>query len=480
MMWQTLALFVLFFILIEFLVKLRRVHHLVGPLPLPIIGNCYDFGIFTSIKYLQKLRKRYGKVFCFWAGSKPTIVICEPQVVRHILTNPKVFPKSKDYIDTFGASGFGNGLVTSPEEVHRKDRALFTRFFNPKYLEQKLPSFNQQIRFAIDEIILPNLGKPFDIQEFFHITALRIFGEHAMSIDYSRRPEQANWGVKYCKLGSEVVGGLMMKGLPYSKVFSKVRALNRERKVWYGILDEEIRKRKAHMAVEDNPKIDDCLTKMIEEKMSRLDMFDHLTTLCAAGHDTTAFFGCYLTYILALHPEVQKKAKAEVRNTLAGRSELTAADVQTLLKGYLGLVLQETLRLYSVIPFIKREATEARRIKMGKSQADLLIPAGVELLLPICLMNRDSDIWQDPNEFIPERWEGLTANPIKHGFFSFSYGTRSCIGMNMAKIEMMAMIGMLLMKYSFHKVEGFKPKIVGGISLVSSNGIFVKVLQDPT
>ncbi|CAM9284015.1 unnamed protein product [Heterosigma akashiwo] len=202
-----------------------------------------------------------------------------------------------------------------------------------------------------------------------------------------------------------------------------------------------------------------------------------MTTLCAAGHDTTAFFGCYFTFLLARHPRVQNKLKDHVRSVLKD-GQLTPEVINTLLNGYLGQVFNETLRLYSVIPFIKREACKDTVVdSMGKI---IDIPKGVELLIPICLINRDKDLWEDPNAFRPERWEGLPTSPsAKQGFFCFSYGTRSCIGKSMARVEMAAMAVRLVTRFSFREPPGgFRPDIVGGISLTSRNGIWVRVEKE--
>jgi len=92
-------------------------------------------------------------------------------------------------------------------------------------------------------------------------------------------------------------------------------------------------------------------------------------------------------------------------------------------------------------------------------------------------MNRDADVWEDPNEFRPERFEGLgiSDNSAKHGYLPFGYGSRTCIGNTLALIEGNVMFALLMQKVTFKKVENFKPKITAGISLVSSNGIRVKV-----
>lgn len=40
------------------------------------------------------------------------------------------------------------------------------------------------------------------------------------------------------------------------------------------------------------------------EQMTRKQMYSHLVTMLAAGHDTTAFCTCYTLFLLAKNPEV--------------------------------------------------------------------------------------------------------------------------------------------------------------------------------
>ena len=51
---------------------------------------------------------------------------------------------------------------------------------------------------------------------------------------------------------------------------------------------------------------DDVLTVMVREKMTRQQMYSHLVTMLAAGHDTTAYCTCYTLFLLAKNPEVRK------------------------------------------------------------------------------------------------------------------------------------------------------------------------------
>ena len=66
---------------------------------LPLIGNCYDPGALQFLKYLGKLRKKYVEMFTFFAFSKPYLVVCDPAVVRRVLSDTKTFIKGKDYTE---------------------------------------------------------------------------------------------------------------------------------------------------------------------------------------------------------------------------------------------------------------------------------------------------------------------------------------------------------------------------------------------
>ena len=52
--------------------------------------------------------------------------------------------------------------------------------------------------------------------------------------------------------------------------------------------------------------VDDCLSAMIRDNMSDVDVIDHMVTLICAGHDTTAFFASYMCLLLAQHPDCQE------------------------------------------------------------------------------------------------------------------------------------------------------------------------------
>ena len=66
-------------------------------------------------------------------------------------------------------------------------------------------------------------------------------------------------------------------------------------------------------------------------------------------------------------------------------------------------VMQETLRLYAIIPCVTRLASEEVHIK----KADITIPKGAKMLVPMFLINRDPEMLERTSEFNPNRFSGV-------------------------------------------------------------------------
>ena len=121
------VLTILYFIQL-FIGKCHMLRKFKGPLAFPLIGNCYSVEALSLLRYLSNLRRRFGRIFTFFALSKPYLVICDPIVVRRVLSDTKTFVKGSDYTSQFSVA-FGTGLVTSNGEKHKSDRACFGKYF---------------------------------------------------------------------------------------------------------------------------------------------------------------------------------------------------------------------------------------------------------------------------------------------------------------------------------------------------------------
>jgi cytochrome P450 len=357
-----------------------------GPFALPLIGNCYTSEALSIFKYLASLKKRYGKIFTFFTFSKPRLVVLDPIIARRILSDSKAFPKGDDYTHAFSYV-FGGGLVTSNGEKHKRGRAIFGRFFVRANIVQWQDPFNKIADEAIDDLMkvaVSSDGKarPLNIEKFFAVCALRLFMKFCTGADYKDTPDKEMTICKIVSEASNATGTVVIFGLPLFSFMPQVKIMDKMRVVIRKEFDEAREKRLAEHARGENLDRDDCLNAMIIEKMEDRDMFDHFTTLICAGHDTSAYFSSYLVFLLAKHQDVQDKLRAEITAHFKGRMHVTADDIMEL--KYLAQVMQETLRFYAIIPGVSRKSAEEVHIK----EASVTIPEGVELFIPMSIINR--------------------------------------------------------------------------------------------
>jgi cytochrome P450 len=463
-----------------FVTRKRRLGDFSGPFALPIIGNLYDPSTVSILTYIKKMSKIYGKIFVFWAGSSPMLVVTEPKLARTILADTVTFIKGPDYTEKFGLV-FGDGLVTSTGKKHKEDRACLGKYFIHSKITDHIPSFMTETHRTMNEYIEPFLGQDVNLESFFHILALRIFGKFSISKDYGS-PE--NRGIadiinESVKFGSNIVGRHIILNLPMSRIFPGVRKLIQKVNYIDSHLDDIIDDRIILIEKAEDPP-DDILDALLANAIPREKIRHHLRTLLSAGHDTTAFFGCYMAYLLSHHPDVQYKIKKEIREVLEdGNISLTSDRMKQLI--YCRMVIQETLRLYTIIPFVNRVATRdyKREDTYQVLKHEKIIPKGTVLLIGLSTMNRDGELWDTPYEFIPERFRDIQGHcSAKHGYMPFGYGSRTCIGNNLAMVEGVVILVSLMTKYNLFPVSSFKPDIIAGISLISRNGVIVRVERD--
>jgi cytochrome P450 len=172
--------------------------------------------------------------------------------------------------------------------------------------------------------------------------------------------------------------------------------------------------------------------------LSNNEIRDSIISLITAGYETTSGALAWAIYTLLTLPGAWDKAADEVRRVL-GDEPPAAADLEDLT--YLNGVVHETLRLYS--PGV----ISARRLMRDLSFDGHRIRAGRLLIFSAYVTHRLPELWPDPREFRPARWDPGSADyrkPAPHEFIPFSGGLHRCIGAVMATTEMTVMLARLV------------------------------------
>jgi cytochrome P450 len=172
---------------------------------------------------------------------------------------------------------------------------------------------------------------------------------------------------------------------------------------------------------------------------------DQLVTMLIAGHDTSTASLAWALYFLGKYPHIQEKVVDELKSVLG--DNLPRHDQLSTLP-YLGAVIDEALRLYPPIHLGSRFATKELSYKGYR------IKKGERILYSIYLSHRDPAYWENPNEFMPERFLGdkKPATNAYH-YLPFGKGTRNCIGLAFADVEVKVVLARLLQTYRFELVK---------------------------
>ena len=150
------------------------------------------------------------------------------------------------------------------------------------------------------------------------------------------------------------------------------------------------------------------------------------------------------------HPEVFKKVREEIE-TVVGKDRLVEeADTPNL--PYLQAVVKETLRLYPPLPIVPRVCSEDCRV------GEPVIPNNTAVLINLYALMRDSQAWDNAEEFRPERFLVTKSDRVKEGkglnfnYLPFRVGRRMCSGENLALTMVSAIVAALVQCFDFEIV----------------------------
>jgi cytochrome P450 len=219
------------------------------------------------------------------------------------------------------------------------------------------------------------------------------------------------------------------------------------------------------------------LTELVKATRDPKQLRDELLNILLAGRDTTASLLSHTFHVLAQRPDIFKKLRFEV-DSLNG--ELPTYETLKSMK-YLKYILNESLRLYPVVPTNGRYANKDTVLPRGggpDGQSPIFIPKGLTVVYSVYTMHRRTDIFgPDALDFRPERWapeEGLRPG---WAYLPFNGGPRICVGQQFALAEASYAIVRLLQE--FERVEdrdgeGLVPQL--GLTMASANGVKVAMI----
>ncbi|XP_077880878.1 cytochrome P450 3A9-like isoform X6 [Ictidomys tridecemlineatus] len=362
-----------------------------GPTPLPLFGTLlyYRKGFW---QYDVQCHEKYGKMWGLYDGQQPVLVITDPEMIKTVLVKEchSVFTNRPVVLPL----GFlQKALFAARDEEWKRLRVLLSPVFSSGKLKEMLPIINQYgdalVKYLSQEV---KKGEPVTVKE--------ILGSYNMDVIVS-----TSFGVN--------VNSLNNPQDPFVKKAKKVLGSD----VFHPIF--------------------------LIISLSDLEIAAQSIVFILAGYETTSTTLSFIMYLLATHPDVQKKLQQEIDETFPNKAPVTY-DVLFEMK-YLDMVVNETLRLYPIIERILRVC------KKDVELNGVLIPKGTNVAIPIYSLHQNSTYWPEPEKFYPERFSKKNKDSINpYLYMPFGNGPRNCIGMRFALMNMKLALIRLLQNFSFH------------------------------
>jgi len=206
------------------------------------------------------------------------------------------------------------------------------------------------------------------------------------------------------------------------------------------------------------------------QSMNAIDVRNNLLTFITAGHETTALALTWTFYLLSLHPNIERRVKAEIA-AVTGGGPVHPEHIDAL--AYTNQVIQEAMRLYPPAALIVRGAR--RDVELENER----ILAGTTVYVPVYAVHRHEKLWCDANQFDPRRFEpGAVKTRDRYSYLPFGAGPRVCIGQSFAQREAIAVLATLLSSCQLRLRPGHIPEPRLRATLRPTGGLPMRITTD--
>jgi cytochrome P450 len=365
-------------------------------------------------------RRRYGDVFTVrLAGFGPGVYLANPEHIKTVFAgDPRIYHAGEANAVLAGMLGRSSVLVLD-EDLHRDRRRLMLAPFHRDAVARQGALIRQ---IAAANIADWPVGRPFQVAPRMSEITLEVILRTAIG---ASDPDRL-----------AALRALMPRllSLGYVDTLAIARPRLQRRWPWRGLgrriaeadalLHAEIAERRADPNLAERTDALAMLVRAADDEgrqMTAAELRDQLMTLLLAGHDTTATALSWALERLTRHPDVLARAVAAAQ----------AHDDE-----YLDAVARETLRIRPVVFDVGRVLTEPVEV------AGYRLPAGVTVIPAIGLVHASNAVYDNPEQFDPDRMLGTTQSPTT--WLPFGGGNRRCLGANLALAEMRLVLGEVL------------------------------------
>ncbi|MCD7464800.1 hypothetical protein HAX54_053430 [Datura stramonium] len=451
-----------------------------SPRKLPIIGNLHQLGTHPH-RSLHKLSQKYGPVMLLHLGSKPVLVASSVEAARDIMkTHDLVWSSrpnsrmadrllygSKDV--TFSPYGEYWRQIKSVTVLHLLNNKRVQSFRDVR--EEETSKMIEKIRQGCD-----SSSSVIDLRDLFSSLTNNIISIVALGRNYDEGNKNGvNAKATIEKLLSLLGAFDIGDYIPWLEGVNKITGLDTKVEKVAKDLDTFLETVfEEHMIMNKKRETKSFVDVLLEIQNGKETGFplerDSLKALLvdsfAAGTDTTYTTLEWTMTELLRHPRVMETLQNEVRGLAQGKAEIKEDDLGNM--RYLKATIRESLRLHPPLPLlIPRESTEDVKL------LDYHIPAKTQVIINAWSIGRDPLLWENPEEFRPERFlnSDIHVRGLNFELIPFGAGRRGCPGITFAIMVNELALARIVHKFNFALPQGIKEE---ELDMTESTGITIR------
>ena len=428
-----------------------------------------------ALTALLALHTRYGDIVRLPVFPRPFYLARRPDMVQHILRDQAARYRKGKWFEAIAAVQ-GEGLLASEGDLWRRQR----RLAQPVFRQRHVQGFYDIIIDEAQDLAhgwrqAAQSGKATPVSAWLHRLAFRVVGRallglHPEALDPLARQLEA---IAPPLMHHLVSGGLRAPRLPDWLPTPRARRFRRALRAYHDITQHmvDLRRRTLSPDPEADP---DLLSRLIRASdattgLTPKALRDNVITFIGAGVETSATALSWAFYLLAKHPEANRRLQTEIDARLRGRAP-QPDDLAAL--PYSRMILDETLRLYPPSAVIPRQANAADDI------GGYYAPKHAIVLLSPYATHRHAALWPDPERFDPERFTpARLSQQHRFAYFPFGAGPRACIGKSMALFEMQLTLVTLAQRYTLQLLPERPVTPALGVTLQPRGGLWMTVRE---
>jgi cytochrome P450 len=411
--------------------------------PIPKLEFAQNFFSYQAPFYLLNIAREMKQPIFGMPIAPPGLgmyVVSDHRLARTILEDPKSLKPSLGY-RLFANMAGGESFFTSEGQRFKHVRKSTNVAYAPQNVKRMIDIIEDVVskwsREKLEPICIER-NQAIEMDSELAWITMNVFGQ--VAYDYKVSSEEMDTIANALKIAflqfGITTGKSIWLQLPFTAwMFASHRNGMRASKELQGLCHKILDSHRSRDEVNTNTAL--YMMANDPDYSSEQELICDMVIGLVGGYDTTSQSLNWILLELARNPSEQNKLCSALKKCSSNDEARNCAALKN--------VIREGMRLHPAAALGSLRET-SRDIPVPGS--NLIVPAKSWCFVPFYVVQRNGDVYEDPDSFLPERWTNPSEDALK-AYIPFSAGRRGCQGQALANAELTVILAQLCSRYEF-------------------------------